>query len=266
MAKKSVKHYSELTFEEQKKLVSDYKEDKPKAWENLYNQYEKLIAYQVYKYSGYNLCEEDVRSEATIGLLIAAQNYDETKNINFNTYATGCIKIAMHTYISSCGQYFKIATNKEAKTLFYKLRSTANSLHIDLSYQLTEAEYAKLAEKLKVKVKNVKLVHQFLHTMKSLSEADNEEDAGDVSMGFETSGNEFYRDPESICREIDMRMHIYKTWRSLPEKEITIIKEVVFNKMPLNKVGQKLGISGERVRQIKNDILKKLEAEIKKLM
>lgn len=262
MAKKSVKHYSRLTFDEQKKLVSDYKENKPKAWENLYNQYEKLIDYWVHKYSGYNIRDDDMHSEATIGLLIAAQSYDETKDTCFNKYASNRIKNALHAYIGSCGQYFKVMTNKEAKTLFYKLRSTANSLQMDLSYQLTEDEYALLAKKLEVKVKYVKLLQRFWSDMKSFGEAQDVEDDDVIA----SSDSKFYKDPENICRELDLRMKIYKTWRSLPEPDITIIKEVVFNKTPLHKVGEMLGVSGERVRQIKNDILKKLEAEVKKLL
>lgn len=262
MAKKSVKHYSILTLDEQKKLVSDYKENKPKAWENLYNQYEKLIDYWVHKYSGYNIRDDDMHSEATIGLLIAAQSYDETKDTCFNTYASNRIKNALHAYIGSCGKYFKVMTNKEAKTLFYKLRSTANSLQMDLSYQLTEDEYALLAKKLEVKVKYVKLLQRFWSDMKSLGEAYDVEDDDLIT----SSDDKFYKDPEGICRELDLRMKIYKTWRGLPEPDITIIKEVVFNKTPLHKVGEMLGISGERVRQIKNDILRKLEAEVKKLL
>jgi DNA-directed RNA polymerase sigma subunit (sigma70/sigma32) len=153
-------------------------------------------------------------------------------------------------------------TNKEAKTLFYKLRSTANRLQIDLSYQLTEDEYALLAKKLEVKVKYVKLLQRFWSDMKSLGEAYNVEDDDVIA----SSDSKFYKDPENICRELDLRMKIYKTWRSLPEPDITIIKEVVFNKTPLHKVGEMLGVSGERVRQIKNDILKKLEEEVKKLL
>ena len=262
MAKKSVKHYSRLTFDEQKKLVSDYKEDKPKAWESLHNQYKKLIDYWVHKYSGYNIPKEDMRSEATIGLLIAAQEYDETENTSFKDFAGSRIKNALHAYIGSCGQYFKVMTNKEAKTLFYKLRSTANRLQIDLSHQLTENEYAQLATELKVKVKYVKLLQRFWSDMKSLGEAQDAEDDDVIA----SSDNKFYKDPESICRELDLRIKIYKTWRGLPEPDITIIKEVVFRKTPLHKVGEMLGISGERVRQIKNDILKKLEAEVKKLL
>ena len=72
MAKKSVKNYSELTSDEQKKLVSDYIENKPGAEERLYNQYANMVIKFANKYSGYDFKQESLVSEATIGLLKAA--------------------------------------------------------------------------------------------------------------------------------------------------------------------------------------------------
>ena len=72
--------------------------------------------------------------------------------------------------------------------------------------------------------------------------------------------------PEMLCIMENMNYKLQTLRHNLSKQEKIIVEDVIFNEIPLNKVGQKLGISGERVRQIKNDILKKMEAEVKKLL
>ncbi|MBO6288801.1 MAG: sigma-70 family RNA polymerase sigma factor [Alphaproteobacteria bacterium] len=253
MEKKSRENYSELNFEAQAQLVKNYRENKPKAWENLYKQYEYLIIKIANNFSGYNIPKKDRFQEAKFGFLMAVQTYDETKEVLFSTHANNKIRANLWEYVRNCGEYYKIISNKENRKLFYHLRSAEKQMNIDENTQPTEEQYKLLAEKLSVSVKNVEIMHKYWYSMSSTIKIDDAEEEFIASS---------VPDPEMLCI-IENMNHRLRTLRyNLSEQEKIIVEDVIFNGVPLNKVGQKLGISGERVRQIKNDILQKLKRQI----
>lgn len=247
MVKKSRENYSELSFEEQIQLVKNYRENKPKAWENLYKQYKFMIIKIANKFSGYNIPEEDRLQEATFGFLVAVQTYDETKGALFSTHAHNKIRESLWEYVRNCGEYYKIISNKENRKLFYHLRSVEERLNIDDNP--TEEEYKLLAAELFVSVKNVKTMHKFWSFLKSMTNLDDTEEEANASTAL---------DPEMFCIMENMNKKAQKIWLGLTETEKTIIGEVVVKEKSLRSVGEKLGYSAERIRQKKNDILQKL--------
>lgn len=247
MVKKSRENYSELSFEEQIQLVKNYRENKPKAWENLYKQYEYLIVKIANKFSGYNILEEDRLQEAKFGFLVAVQTYDETKGTLFSTYATNKIRESLYEYVRNCGEYYKIISNKANRKLFYHLRSAEKKMNIDVNP--TEEQYELLATELSVPVKNVKIMHQFWFSLNSITKLD------DTEEEFITSSAP---DPEMFCIMESRNKRAQKIWLGLTEMEKTIIGENVIKEESLRSVGEKLGYSAERIRQKRNDILQKL--------
>lgn len=196
MAKKSVKNYSELTFDEQKKLVSDYIENKPGAEERLYNQYANMVIKFANKYSGYDFKQESLVSEATIGLLKAAKNYDETKGASFFTYAYGYLQWYISDYVENYGKKIKMLNNPE-----------------NLALDANEEDFVASSE----------------------------------------------TDVETACIDNDLRQKLKNIIMNLPEPKKTIMQNVGIDEISYNKVGEKLGLSGERIRQIFNDTVNELK-------
>ena len=257
MVNKSRENYSEPSLEEQAQLVCDVLQEKPKAWDKLYRQYENMVQSITNQFSGYNLDKEDRLQEAKLGLWAAVQRYDATKGSCFGSFAYLYIKMNLFEYVRNCGEYYKIISNKENRKLFYHLRSAEKQLNIDENTQPTEEQYKLLAEKLSTSVKNVEIMHQFWFSVNSNIKIEDEDEEFIASSA---------PNPEMLCIMENMNYKLQTLRHNLSKQEKIIVEDVIFNEIPLNKVGQKLGISGERVRQIKNDILKKLEAEVKKLL
>ena len=66
-------------------------------------------------------------------------------------------------------------------------------------------------------------------------------------------------DVETACIDNDLRQKLKNIIMNLPEPKKTIMQNVGIDEISYNKVGEKLGLSGERIRQIFNDTVNELK-------
>lgn len=81
--------------------------------DHVFRAFMPLISHTIRKYFPEYVYDEDVFQEASLGLLRAIRNYDESRKIMFSTFAVTCIKNAIHVYLRD-----KRVKEKPGKTVF----------------------------------------------------------------------------------------------------------------------------------------------------
>ena len=201
----------------------------------------------------------DLIQEGNIGLMKAASKYDYTRKTRFSTYASLWIKQSIIKAIYDKGRTIRLPVHQiEKHREFFK---TYYKLFKELEREPTLTE---LSEDLGIKLENVCLIFQHLADPISL-----ESTMADEKTYFKDS---LLGDDGSSFLENTFRMEIKESVRrsvdNLPQKEAEVIKNrfglTKEESLSLNALGHHIGISGERVRQIEAQALKRLRNPLRR--
>jgi RNA polymerase primary sigma factor len=196
----------------------------------------------------------DLINEGNIGLIQAAKKFDPDKNVKFITYAVWWIRQAILHALSEHGATFRLP-QKQANVL-YRVERSKQALGRELERAPTEKE---LAEELDMDPEEVRLLLASNQTILSLNEPVDEE--GEAEFGDLLEQYVVPSTDEEILRE-SFTDTLREALGKLSEKERQILSMrfglADDNPRTLREIGDALGISRERVRQIENQALAKL--------
>ncbi len=236
-----------------------------KALHELVSAYMRLVVSMASKFRNYGLSMSDLVQEGNIGLMQAAFKFEPEREIRFSTYASWWIKSAMQDYVLRNWSIVRSGTSASQKSLFFNLRwLRAKIQNMDDSAFSTDT-LMEISKKLKIGIAEVeKMAHRLSTRDQSLNAPIGEE--GDDSI------EDFLRDTnptpeESTMRTIDgaVRSHWLETaLQELTEREQIIIRErrLQDDKTTLEVLGDRLGITKERVRQIEHKAFEKLKSSV----
>lgn len=236
-----------------------------KALHELVSAYMRLVVSMASKFRNYGLSMSDLVQEGNIGLMQAAFKFEPEREIRFSTYASWWIKSAMQDYVLRNWSIVRSGTSASQKSLFFNLRwLRAKIQNMDDSAFSTDT-LMEISKKLKIGIAEVeKMAHRLSTRDQSLNAPIGEE--GDDSI------EDFLRDTnptpeESTMRAIDgaVRSHWLETaLQELTEREQIIIRErrLQDDKTTLEVLGDRLGITKERVRQIEHKAFEKLKSSV----
>jgi len=225
------------------------------------NQQKKLIMhnlrYVVYiakSYSGYGLNLSDLIQEGNIGLMKAVKKYDPEKNLKLITFAMYSIKSEIHEFVIKNWKIVKVATTKAQRKLFFNLRSKKSSLS-----NLTNKEAALIADDLGVPVKDVIEMEKRMHNNDLAIE---EKDDDNFTPSVYLKSNEL--EPDKVLENNEKKLledKLHKVIKNLDERsrDIIISRWLSSNKITLEDLSKKHGISRERIRQIESESILKLK-------
>ena len=214
----------------------------------------RYVVYIAKSYSGYGLNLSDLIQEGNIGLMKAVKKYDPDKNLKLITFAIYSIKSEIHEFVIKNWKIVKVATTKAQRKLFFNLRSKRNSLS-----SLTSQEASSIAKDLGVPLKDVTEMEKRMFNS-DLTIEDQDED--NLSPSVYLKSNEL--EPDIILENDDKKLltnKLYKVIGILDERSKDIIKSrwLSSNKITLEDLSIKYGISRERIRQIENESILKLK-------
>jgi len=240
--------------EEQDLAISWRDNGDTEAAHKLVTSHLRLVAKMAMKYKGYGLPVADLVSEGNIGLMKAVKKFDPDLGFRLSTYAMWWIKASITEYILKSWSMVKLGTVASQKKLFFSLRNLKGRLNILDKGELTLDQARQLSDKMNVSSDEIikmnrRLSSRDLSLNAPLSVDDEGAEFQDTlvsetpSPEFQVAKAEEFSHHSSILRgAID----------TLPDRERDIIIERRLNEDPqtLEQLGQKYGISRERVRQL----------------
>ncbi len=261
-----IKKFPLLTAEEEYMLAKRYKEHgDTKAAHKLVTSHLRLVAKIAMGYKGYGLPVTDLISEGNVGIMQAVKKFDPEKGFRLATYAMWWIRAQIQEYVLHSWSLVKIGTTAAQKKLFFNLRKIKNQLTSIDSGILSPENVREIATRLDVKEGEVIDMENRLFTS---------DQSLNVKLGEEhdTEWQDLIEDKkethDTIIEnkdELAYRRHLFsKAFKILNdrEKEIIKLRKLSDNPLKLEELSKKYKISRERVRQIEEKALEKLQKEI----
>jgi len=221
----------------------------------------RLVVRIASKFKGYGLPISDLIQEGNRGLLEAANRFDPDRNVRYSTYATWWILAAMQEYIVRNSSIVRIGTTPAQKSLFFNLRKLRAKLTDNLAAQMTEEEREMIAAELGVPLAAVeRMESHFSRPDQSLNATVGESDSDEfVDLLSDDSPT-----PEAIVGDLidsetrtkwiaDAMEHLTQR-----EREVITRRFLKDDKITLAEIGESLGVTKERIRQIEGKALSKL--------
>lgn len=257
-----IKTFPVLTEEQEISLITDLQQNgNMQAAQILVTSHLRLAAKIAMTYRRYGLPLADIISEANIGLMQAVKKFDLSKKVRLATYAIWWIKAAINDYILRSWSLVKIGSSAAQKKLFYNLKRIKARLGLYENKELAPQEVKAIARELVVDESDVKEMNMRLSGDKSLNVAVSDEDDDErIDLLVDKSQNvedKVLRKQEAAYKTAVLRQCIAQ----LNEREQYIVKNRLLTEEPLtlNEVGEKFGVSRERIRQIEEAAFKKLQ-------
>lgn len=255
-----------LTREREFELARHWRNDQDeKALHELVSAYVRLVVSMASKFNNYGLPLGDLVQEGNVGLMQAAFRFEPEREIRFSTYASWWIKSAMQDYILRNWSIVRSGTSASQKSLFFNLRWLRAKIQNSEEDNLPEETLATISKKLRIGIKEVeKMSNRLASRDQSLNAPIGEE--GDDSL------EDFLIDVKPSPEEVTIRtcdgetrgLWLRSALEELSDREQMIINERRLNedKMTLEALGARLGITKERVRQIEHKAFEKLKVSV----
>ena len=264
---KKINQFPMLTDEEEKKLAIDWlKNGNTKAAQKLVTSHLRLVAKIAMGYRGYGLPLFDLISEGNLGLIQAIRKFDPDKGFRLATYAIWWIRASIQEYVLHSWSLVKIGTTAAQKKLFFNLRRLRNQLKKYEEGYLTNDQIKSISQDLGVTEDEVKQMEGrvFNQDFSLNTPLNDENDSEWIDQVKDDNIDVVTRVEERD--ELDKRKALYnQAVKKLEPRELEILTARRLDEEPktLEDLSQKYSISRERVRQIENKAIKKLQEEIK---
>jgi RNA polymerase sigma-32 factor len=205
----------------------------------------------------------DLIQEGNIGLMQAVKKFDPYKNVKFSYYASFWIKAYILKFIMDNWRLVKIGTTQAQRKLFFKLKKEKQSL-IDQGF---DPGPKLLSERLGVSEQEILNMDQRLDSWDVSLDAPLREDSGTEKIEFLSKESES-AEQKVAKKEIEALLHekIGELRKKMTKRELEIFELRIFSDTPatLQEIGDRYGISRERVRQIEKNIIKKMREFFKR--
>ena len=256
-----------LEREEEHDLAVQWKEKQDQdALHKITTAHMRLVISMASKFRSFGLPMSDLIQEGHVGLLEAAARFEPEREVRFSTYATWWIRASMQDYILRNWSIVRGGTSSAQKALFFNLRRLRARLAQTGIGASGPSMYRQISDALGVSEKDVALMDSRLSGPDtSLSAPVSDEDGGAARMDFLIDERplqdeivEGLIDDKRRSDWLREAMDILNT----RERRIIMQRRLTEEGATLESLGNELGISKERVRQIENRALEKLRGAL----
>ena len=265
-----IKKFPILTADEEYMLAKRYKEHgDTEAAHKLVTSHLRLVAKIAMGYRGYGLPVTDLISEGNVGIMQAVKKFDPERGFRLATYAMWWIRAQIQEYVLHSWSLVKIGTTAAQKKLFFNLKKLKNQLSSIDSGDLSPENAREIATRLNVKEAEVLDMNNRLFS-------------GDQSLNIQvgSEGDAEWQDmlvdshdtQDKIIANADELLYRKKIFEQAieilndREKEIIKLRKLKEKPVKLEELSKKFNISRERVRQIEEKALEKLQKEISNII
>ncbi|MEW6562842.1 MAG: RNA polymerase sigma factor RpoH [Pseudomonadota bacterium] len=252
-----------LSKEEEQQLAQRYRRDNDLgAARGLVLSHLRVVVSVARGYSGYGLPQADLIQEGNVGLMKAVKRFDPDRGVRLVSFALHWIRAEIHEYILRNWRLVKIATTKAQRKLFFNLRSMKQGLET-----LSPHDVAEIAKELNVSERDVvEMETRFSgHDMPLEPSADDEESAYAPISYLSNAEDEPSQVLESAEWEERRTEGLQQALAALDERSRRIIQARWLQEgetATLHELAAEFNVSAERIRQIEQKALSKMQALI----
>jgi RNA polymerase sigma-32 factor len=207
----------------------------------------------------------DLVQEGSYGLMQAVRKFDPYKGVKFSYYASFWIKAYILKFIMDNWRLVKIGTTQAQRKLFYNLHKEKNRLQA-LGF---EPVPKLISERLDVSEKDVVDMEQRMGSWEVSFDAPITSDSEDTQLSFLPSPDPL---PDAAISQMEiseqLNKHLQEFLKSLDEKERFIFENRLLSEESntLQELGEKFGVSRERIRQIETRLKKRFKTFLEERM
>jgi RNA polymerase sigma-32 factor len=193
----------------------------------------------------------------------AVKKFDPYKNVKFSYYASFWIKAYILKFIMDNWRLVKIGTTQGQRKLFFKLKKEKQRL-IDQGF---DPKPKLLSERLGVSEREIVDMDQRLDGWDVSLDAPLKDDSDTERIEFVSNEESASVEDEVAKKQMASLLHerIAEFRKEMTERELEIFDQRIFSDSPatLQDIGDRYGISRERVRQVEKNIIRKMRAYFK---
>ena len=260
-----IKKFPMLTEKQEINLANKWRnEGDTSAAHQLVTSHLRLVAKIAMGYRGYGLPVTELISEGNIGLMQAVKKYDPDKGFRLATYAMWWIRAAIQEYVLKSWSLVKIGTTAAQKKLFFNLKKLKNQIAPQSEGDLRNEHVDEIANKLNVSKEEVVSMNRRLSGKEFSLNAQVGEDGDewqDWLVDKELDHDLKFAHQEEMEQRKDLLKNSIKVLNQR-EKEILYSRRLNDEPTTLDDLSKKYKISRERVRQIEEKALEKIQKEI----
>ena len=239
------------------------------ALHELCTAYMRLVVAVASRFRHYGLPMSDLVQEGNVGLMLAAARFEPERELRFSTYATWWIRSCVQDFILRNWSIVRTGTTTAQKSLFFNLRRLRVLLRDPSEGGLSPESRAYVATQLRVDEKDVDRMAARLSASDRSLNAPIGEDGEAEWQDLLADETALPEDETMLARDRATRSAwLAEALADLSEREMMIIRErrLVEDGVTLESLGQKLGVSKERVRQIEHQALNKLKSALMRIV
>ena len=247
-----------LSPDEEKELARRIAAGDREARDHMVRANLRLVVNIARNYVGKGLALQDLIEEGNLGLLRAVEGFDPNVGTRFSTYASYWIKQSIKRALVNTAKPIRIPAYM--MELLSKWRRAAAELQEELGRPPTTEEIARTLDLPKKKLAIVKKAIKVYNLVPQTDQPENGWSLGEMLMDERT------RAPDVEMVEADNLTLVLSRLEEMDKREATVLRmRFGLNDSPpktLKEIGESLGLTRERVRQIENEALGKLSASL----
>ncbi|TNE63499.1 MAG: RNA polymerase factor sigma-32 [Alphaproteobacteria bacterium] len=252
-----------LDREEESELAIAWQQERDeRALRKLTEAHLRLAVASASRYRHYGLPAADLIQEGTVGLMEAAYRFEPERDVRFSTYAAWWVRAAVQDYVLRNWSIVRTGTTSAHKALFFNLKRLKARMGVDPDRPLSFAARNQIADEMGVRLCDVEAMEgRLTGADRSLNTPVADESAQewqDLLVSEEARPDDAVMDLRDGDRKAAL---LREAMTHLTERESYIIRERQLKDegVTLAVLGNQLGISKERVRQLEVQALQKLK-------
>jgi RNA polymerase primary sigma factor len=252
---KEISAYPLLSREEEVALAARIHEGCEESLERLVRSNLRFVVSVAKKYQNQGVALGDLINEGNLGLIRAAHKFDETKGIKFISYAVWWIRQAILQALAEQSRIVRVPLNRAGA--LHRIGKRSSTLLQELGREPTVEE---IAEELDISHEEVQRTLAISQTHLSL---DAPLSPGEDNRLLDYLADQVSSGPDDETYERALSLTIEEALGTLKEREAKVLRlyfglEPGQDPLTLEEIGALLGITRERVRQIKEKALVRL--------
>lgn len=244
-----------MTREEEREVATRAKSGDQKALDQLVQANLRFVVSVAKRYANQGIPIEDLVNEGNLGLIKAARRFDVERGYKFISYAVWWVRQSMLFSLSQSSRIVRLPLNRA--NILYKINKVSKELDQELGRAPTAEEISKHID---IPVAEVEDTMGIANRHVSLDEKLSENEDGRSFVDY--LEDEAVVSPDDHVDQEMLSDDLNKVLMTLTERERTIMQLYYGlngeEPITLEQIGQRLGLTRERIRQIKEQAIQRL--------